>query len=43
MWRLSQGWYRDRLAADYVPKTVADLQDLLTDVGLAESFWQLAD
>jgi hypothetical protein len=42
MWRLSQDWYRGRLDRDYRPATVAQLQNLLTAVGLDGGFWQLA-
>lgn len=41
MWPLSQMWYGDRLAEPFEPKTVEELQGLLTDVGLTDAFWQL--
>ena len=41
MWTLSQGWYGDRLAEPFRPKTPHELQRLLTDVGLTSDFWQL--
>ena len=41
MWTLTQGWYGDRLAEPFQPKTVGQLQQLLTGVGLNGSFWQL--
>ncbi len=42
MWTLSQGWYGDRLAADYRPAPVSHLQSLLTNVGLTDPFWALS-
>lgn len=41
MWTLTQGWYGDRLAGLFQPKTTDELQRLLADVGLASDFWQL--
>lgn len=41
MWSLSQQWYGDRLAPDYRPRPVEQLQGLLTDAGLISDFWQL--
>lgn len=41
MWRLSQDWYGDRLAADYRPRSVSDYQGFLSRVGLDDLFWQL--
>lgn len=42
MWTLSQAWYGDRLAENYRPKPIAELQQLLSDIGLTGEFWQLA-
>lgn len=41
MWTLSQGWYGDRLAAAYRPKTAAELRRLLDNAGLDDAFWTL--
>jgi hypothetical protein len=41
MWPLSQTWYGDRLAEPFQPKTVDELQGLLTNVGLTDPFWQI--
>ena len=41
MWTLSLGWYGDRLAEPFRPKTVGQLQQLLTRVGLTDNFWHL--
>lgn len=42
MWRLTKEWYGDRLAEPFVPKSVPQLQQLLSDVGLTSAFWHLA-
>jgi hypothetical protein len=42
MWALTREWYGDRLAEPFRPKTVEQLQHLLSDVGLVGDFWQLA-
>ncbi len=42
MWTLSQGWYGDRLAEPFTPKTITELQQLLSDLGLTSDFWQIA-
>jgi hypothetical protein len=41
MWTLSQGWYGDRLAAAYQPRTAPELQSVLDDAGLDDAFWTL--
>ena len=41
MWALSLGWYGDRLAEPFQPKTAGQLQQLLTRLGLTDNFWQL--
>ncbi len=41
MWPLSLGWYGDRLAEDYAPKSIDELQALLSRAGLVGDFWQL--
>jgi hypothetical protein len=41
MWPLSQAWYGDRLDEPFQPKTVDQLQALLTAVGLTDDFWKL--
>jgi len=41
MWALTQGWYGDRLAEPYRPKTADELQQLLSVVDLTSDFWQL--
>jgi hypothetical protein len=42
MWALSQRWYGDRLARSFTPRSIAAAQQMLEDVGLTSSFWQLA-
>jgi len=41
MWPLSQEWYGDRLDADFQPKSIRELQAMLTRAGLTSDFWQL--
>ena len=41
MWRLTRDWYGDRLAPEFRPKAAAELQEVLTGVGLVSDFWQL--
>ena len=41
MWTLTKGWYGDRLAEPFRPKTIDELQQLLADVGLISGFWAL--
>lgn len=41
MWPLTAGWYGDRLAERFQPKSVDQLQQLLTAAGLTSDFWQL--
>ncbi len=41
MWSLSQAWYGDRLDPDFSPRPPAAAQQLLTDAGLTDPFWQL--
>jgi hypothetical protein len=41
LWPLTQAWYGDRLDPDYQPKSVEQLQALLTSAGLTTEFWQL--
>ena len=41
MWTLTTGWYGDRLAENYSPRPVSELQQLLDDVGLTGEFWRL--
>jgi hypothetical protein len=41
LWRLAQGWYGDRLRADWVPASRQRAQAILAGVGLAGEFWGL--
>ena len=41
MWELSYPWYSDRLEPDFAPKPKSEFQQMLTDVGLTDSFWSL--
>jgi len=40
-WPVTQQWYGDRLATDYRPRPIAELQGLLTTAGLTTPFWSL--
>ena len=42
MWPMSIEWYGDRLSPDYTPKTMDELQAILTRAGLVSEFWQLS-
>ena len=41
-WNLSQLWYGDRLSTDWKPKSSAEAQAVLREVGLLGDFWQLS-
>lgn len=41
-WKLSQLWYGDRLGTDWKPKSPAEAQAVLREVGLVGDFWQLS-
>jgi len=41
VWRLSAGWYGDRLDESFVPHTREHNQQLLDEAGLTGSFWRL--
>jgi hypothetical protein len=38
---LAQRWYGDRLDPDWRPRSVAESQRILDDVGLTGEFWRL--
>lgn len=38
-WKLGKLWYRDRLDADWQPKTVETIRAILDEVGLTGDFW----
>ena len=40
--RLAVAWYGDRLDPGWRPRSVAESQRILTDVGLSGDFWALA-
>lgn len=41
--RLARAWYGDRLDPDWRPRTVAESQRILAEVGLTAEFWQLPE
>jgi len=40
-WKLAEGWYHDRLQADWKPKTPAEIRRLFEEIGLRGEFWKL--
>jgi hypothetical protein len=41
MWPLTQAWYGDRLSAEYHPRSVDEVRQMLDAAGLVDDFWQL--
>ena len=39
-WELAQGWYWNRMQADYRGRTKAEAQQILEDIGLTGAFWR---
>lgn len=39
---LAHAWWGDRVAPDWQPHTREQNQSILTELGLTDSFWQLA-
>ena len=39
---LAERWYRNRLADDWRPRTLAESQAILDSVGLTGDFWRLS-
>ena len=42
LWRLARAWYGDRLEPSWEPRSRAEHQAILDDVGLTGEFWRLA-
>lgn len=40
-WRLADGWYRNKLGADWRRHTLEETEDLLRSIGLTGPFWDL--
>lgn len=40
-WTLGQLWYRDRLDADWAPKTPDLMRAIFAEVGLEGAFWHV--
>ena len=40
-WRLADGWYRNKLRADWRRHTLEETEELLRSIGLAGPFWDL--
>jgi hypothetical protein len=41
LWRLARAWYGDRLDPGWRPRTAAESQRVLEEVGLTGPFWRL--
>lgn len=41
LWRLAQSWYGDRLEPSWNPRSIAESQVILEQVGLRGEFWRL--
>ena len=40
VWRLSQRWYHNRLSPDYHGRTVEQVQEIFSELGLTSEFWK---
>ena len=40
-WRLADGWYRNKLRADWRRHTLEETEELLRSIGLTGPFWAL--
>jgi hypothetical protein len=41
LWELSQRWYQDRMSPEYHGRTVEQVQEIFTELGLTSTFWQI--
>jgi hypothetical protein len=41
VWRLAQGWYRDKVHPSWRRHTLEEAETLFADVGLTAEFWNL--
>ncbi len=41
LWRLADAWYRNRLAADWQPRSADENRAILAGLGLTSPFWTL--
>jgi hypothetical protein len=42
MWELARRWYGDRLDPEWHPRTQAESQAILDEIGLRGPFWSLS-
>ena len=42
-WRLANGWYKDKVKADWRRHTLEETESLLESIGLTGPFWNLRD
>ena len=42
LWELARRWYGDRLDPDWRPRSIAESQRILDEVGLTGEFWRLS-
>lgn len=42
VWQLSQRWYGDRLSPDFAGRSAEQVEAILHEVELTDSFWRLA-
>jgi hypothetical protein len=40
IWELSQRWYHNRLSVDYHGRTIEQVQEIFSELGLISEFWQ---
>ena len=40
-WQLADGWYRNKVKADWCRHTLEETEALLSSIGLTSSFWDL--
>lgn len=41
LWELSQRWYENRMSPEYHGRTVAQVQEIFSELGLTSEFWQV--
>jgi hypothetical protein len=41
LWELSQRWYHNRMSPEYHGRTVEQVQEIFSGLGLTSTFWQI--
>lgn len=41
VWVLSQRWYHNRLSLDYHGRSMEQVQEIFSELGLTSEFWQI--